>query len=225
MTLSSTLSSTRSSLFLLCGCTLLAPSAGLSADHAEPGIVETVNPVFPPELDASGFNYGEVHILIKVDAAGKLADYLVTAYTRQPFADSAVAALQHWTFEPAQIDGRATGWMREIEIKFQTQGGRIVSDNLDHPAGKLSLLNDREDKLVYRAYALRELDRIPVPLQAVSPPGHPASRVVISFYIDQRGRVRLPEIQDGSRQFAPPTRKGVPVLVRARQVFVPEVKP
>jgi TonB family protein len=209
--------------------------AGQAADAALPRIVQTTDPVFPAGPEASGFSYGEARILINVNARGKLIDYLVTAYTRKPFADAALAALRTWSFEPADENGQTVGWMREIEVVFRSSGGSIVIDNIEHPAGKLSLLNDRDEVLTYHAYALGDLDHVPVPRSAARPAGHSRIRVVIAFYIDEQGRVRLPTIQEGADdpfaqaasvavagwRFAPPMRKGRPVLVRATQAFAP----
>jgi TonB family protein len=207
------------------------------SDSAAPGIVETREPMFPPGLQASGFSYGEADVAIKVDAAGKLGDVLVTAYTRRQFADEAVRAIKTWTFEPARSQGGPVGWVRNLRISFRVDGARIVIDNPEHPAGKLSILVNPDDHFDYRPCALRDLDRIPRPRHVVEPTGFQARAsgrpVVIEFYIDEEGRVRVPAVSEGDDaafanaalaavsqwRFDPPTRAGTPVLVRASQVF------
>jgi len=223
---------------------IAARAAESAADQTVPGIVETTHPVFPPGLEASGFSYGEVHVAVKVDAAGKLDDLLVTAYTRRQFADEAVRAIRTWTFEPARAGGGPVGWVRNLQVYFRTDGARVVLDNFEHPAGKLLIFAGSDDHFNYRACALRDLDRIPVPRNVVAPEGHPqrsSGPVVIEFYIDEQGHVRMPGVREGRDagfanaalaavaqwQFDPPTRRGIPVLVFASQTFrvVPPVAP
>jgi TonB family protein len=220
-------------------CDLLvgvAARAQPAADLVLPRIVQTRDPVFPPSLEASGFSSGEVHVAIKVGATGKLDDLLVTAYTRKEFADETVKAIRTWTFEPARVGGEAVGWVRNLQIHFETNGIRVVADNPDHPAGRLAVLTSRDDHFAYRACSLKELDRSPVLHHVVEPQAFPRNSskpVVIEFYIDELGRVRLPGVREGEDaafanaaldavtqwEFDPPTRAGQPVLVRASQTF------
>jgi TonB family protein len=87
---------------------------------------------------------------------------------------------------------------------------------------------------------MKNLDAIPAPLSIVAP-AYPAEwaakgivgKVIVDFYIDETGKVRfvaatskvnplLNEIAVEAVkrwQFAPPTRKGHPVLVHAQQSF------
>jgi TonB family protein len=88
---------------------------------------------------------------------------------------------------------------------------------------------------------LRDLDESPKVIHAVSP-RYPAAlatekvagRVILDFFIDEQGKVRMPALEKTDHeafvdaaaaalmewQFAPPTRNGKPVIVQARQVFV-----
>jgi TonB family protein len=91
---------------------------------------------------------------------------------------------------------------------------------------------------VYRPCRLQELDATPVPLVLVPPvyPAELAARGVhgaatVEFFIDETGAVRMPAVvradfpelgdllASAIRQwkFAPPTRRGRPVLVHASQ--------
>ena len=173
---------------------LPAPHAEAAADPALPEIVETKTPLFPPGLDAQGVAYGEVHVAIKVDSTGKLDDVLVTAFTRQPFADATIKAIKAWNFAPARAGGEPVGWVRNLEIIFRTDGAKVVTAGLDDPTGRLGGLAHADEPFTYRTYALRDLDRIPVPRHVVAPEGAPdpsSGPVVIGFYIDERGQVRV----------------------------------
>jgi TonB family protein len=92
----------------------------------------------------------------------------------------------------------------------------------------------------YQACSLKHIDQIPTPVSIVNPT-YPkewaeqgiTGKVVIDFYIDETGKVRLPATVSNSNpmlagiavaavskwQFTPPTRKGNPVLVHAQQAF------
>jgi TonB family protein len=95
----------------------------------------------------------------------------------------------------------------------------------------------------YHACALRELDRIPTPKKIVKPiypvemakSGH-HGRVVVDFYIDESGRVRMPAVSlETTRndeelataavtavsqwEFEPPVSHGRPALVAIQQEF------
>ena len=102
-----------------------------------------------------------------------------------------------------------------------------------------------DERYSYSACRLRELDRIPIPAHVV-PPTPPKGglrdkrTITVEFYIDEEGRVRMPAIDREEPddayaaaavaaveqwQFEPPTRKGLPVLVLARQDFAFVPKP
>ncbi len=199
-------------------------------------IIQTVDPVFPEALIPVYRNGGRVDLLISVDADGHLADWLVTRYTDKLFATAAVDALRHWEFEPARVMGDPVPVCIELRFAFEVKGV-VVSTTLGDTVTAMfnSIMHD-----AYQPCSLRDLDRIPVPLAMVRPvyPQQFAEHgavgdVVVDFYIDETGAVRLPYVTgwphtllanvavDAVRQwkFEPPTRNGLPVLVHARQVF------
>ena len=140
---------------------------------------------------------------------------------------------------PAKLRGEPVGATVELDFNFESQGTLVVSqtsiDNL-----QARLLQLMAGAYVFRPCSLKELDRIPTPIFTVSPiyPRELADkgvkgRVVITFYIDETGTVRMPagSVDDDSRlislaiaalrqwRFEPPTRSGKPVLVAAEQTF------
>ena len=81
----------------VCTALLLAVPAGAQVDRKEADrfslkIIQTEDPVFPLGLQNSPVMSGEAKVAIDVDEKGQLTDWLVTAYSRKEFADSAVAA-------------------------------------------------------------------------------------------------------------------------------------
>jgi len=199
--------------------------------------------VYPYSMTSSGILTGEAQVVISVDAAGKLGDVLVVAYTNIAFADAAVGALKRWTYEAARVHGVPRSSRAYVLFKFSNDMGAMIQKLPSlNDAGLLRSLNER---YVYTPCKLRDLDRIPVPTEVVAPVppkgGLSAKRVVtVEFYIDDQGRVRMPAIDRSEAddacaaaavraveqwKFEPPLRKGRPVLVLAQQNFSFEPKP
>ncbi len=210
-------------------------------------IIQTEPAVFPLSLLNGIVTTGEATVVIDVDQKGQLSDYLVTGYSRKEFADSAVEALRQWKYEPPLFRGQPWASVQELQFDYTRTGAVVTFTGFE-------AMNARMEELVkgsfaYRIYTLRELDRIPTPIQVVSPaspaadPKERQHTVTVDFYIDESGHVRLPSVMreevgdayaasalDAVRQwrFEPPMRKGRPVVVLARQQFnfvpKPEVK-
>ena len=202
-------------------------------------IIQTEEPVFPLGLRHSTVLTGETSIAIDVDQDGKLTDWLVTSYSRKEFAESAVAALKRWEYEPPRLNGKPWSSVQELHFDFSRTG--VVVDMTEFEA-----LTNRMDAMLagqyaYRSYKLSELDRIPTPIKVVSPAVPPPlardqskHTVTVEFHIDEQGKVRLPSVArnvaasayaaaalDAVKQwrFEPPLYRGRPVLVVARQDF------
>lgn len=228
----------------VCTALLLAVPAGAQVDRKEADrlslkIIQTEDPVFPLGLQNSPVMNGEAKVAIDVDEKGQLTDWLVTAYSRKEFADSAVAALRQWRFEPPSINGQPWASVRELHFDYSRSG--VVVNLIGTEAMSNRIESLLQGGYAHRSYTLRDLDRIPTPIQVVSPlPPAPGAgnrakhTVAVEFYIDQEGRVRLPAVartEAGSvyaasalaavRQwrFDSPTVKGRPVLVLVTQEF------
>jgi TonB family protein len=233
----------KSSFILLLALGLVA-SAGQaqpltpSSDRKGVKIFQTVTPVFPRELPELGFFEGEARVAIAVDETGKLTDWLVVGYTHRRFAEESVDAVKQWRFEPARVGGKPVPVQTEVRISFETSGVVISCDpNTAVTRYTNSLFRNRE---AYQPCSMQEIDRIPTPRNAVSPPYSEAlaqkgvqGTVIIDFFIDESGALRMPAVRSADYEelaslaidalqqwkFEPPTRHGVPVLVRASQVF------
>jgi TonB family protein len=201
-------------------------------------IIQTDEPEFPLTLLNAPVMQGEAWVAINVDNNGKLLECLVTGYSRKAFADTAVAALHRWRFEPARLNGEPWPSVQELHFEF-SRTGVVISmtavESLSHRMDELI-----QGRYAYRAYALRELDRIPTPIEVVTPLAPPLDpkegkrTVVVDFYIDEEGRVRMPAVKRNEAndvyaasamtavrqwRFEPPLCKGKPVLVHAEQRF------
>jgi TonB family protein len=217
---------------------VLAQNSDRNSDLRSAKIIQTVQPVFPESLLQRYRNGGEVRVAISLDAHGKLGEWLVISYTDREFANAAVAALKEWEFEPARMMGEPIPVHIELTFNFEVKGVVVsltTAETVDLLIG--SVLGRQ---LAYAPCTLRELDRIPVPLNTVTPvyPTELGDRgvqgaVTVEFYIDEQGAVRMPFVVgrppmaladlavDAVRlwKFEPPTRHGNPVLVHVRQVF------
>lgn len=231
---------------ILCAGMLAAGSAFAQIGRFQPvpewqsvKIDQTVEPVFPERLVQKGVIRGMVHLAINTDQTGKLVEWLVVGYTQPEFADEVVAAVKQWKFTPAELRGEKVGTTVELVFNFEAKGV-VVSTSSASDILEAQFLRRIGEHYVYEPCSLRELDRIPTPIVTVAP-AYPAElpkrgvkgQVAVDFYIDERGAVRVPavSVNDDSvltslavaalRQwrFEPPTRNGIPVLVKASQVF------
>ena len=205
-------------------------------------VIQTEEALFPRRASDMGMTQGEVRVAIQIESDGRLADHLVTAYTHPLFAESAVYALKKWRYEPAYVRGEPRGATVELVFQFENKGLVVVDLNVNSYVD-LRNIQLHPDSYTYGARALRDLDRIPTPSKVVQPlyrpdavPKQTPVVVTVFFYIDEKGRVRLPSVSRQTSesndvlagaaveavsqwQFEPPVSNGRPVLVAARQDF------
>lgn len=201
---------------------------------------QTILPLFPRDLLSEGVMSGRTQIVIDVDEEGKLADWLVVAYTRPEFADAAVAAIRKWEFYPMVVNGSRVASQVMVGFEFEAKG--VV---LDIRPGTNPLLWSLPGLFnrVYRPCTPQELDRIPMLLTPVDPRSLGYTKemeqrgitgsATVEFYIDESGVVRMPAVIEADfpelghlavlavRQwtFEVPTSRGKPVLAHVRQRF------
>jgi TonB family protein len=232
-------------LSLLCAatCGILYVASATHATAAEDSrlrIIQTVDARFPPGLVMDRITSGQAWVMITVDAGGKLSDALVTRYTHEAFPAEALRVLRQWRYEPATVNGEPVAVRTELHFSFEASGAVISLD----AASTVNSLMAFANKPIYlsKICPAHELDRPPVAVRTVSPvhpgqaPGTLSSEVktVLDFIIDEKGTPRMPVLVStsdaefanravdalGQWQFAPPTRRGVPVAVRVQQAFV-----
>jgi len=202
-------------------------------------IVQTGEPAYPLRLMQLGVTEGEARVVVSVDSTGTLTEWLVTGYTQSDFADSAVAAIREWKFEPARLQGRPVGVIAELIFHYTAQGVVVSSQNVGDII-EAQVLRMLDGRYKFRPCAADELDRVPTPITTVAP-AYPRAlaqqgvqgAVAVEFYIDETGAVRLPSVAPGESlelggraiaalsqwRFTPPTSRGRAVLVKAVQTF------
>ncbi|HZZ18142.1 MAG TPA: TonB family protein [Opitutaceae bacterium] len=236
----------RAKIPALCLLALLAPAV-LTAQVGLPDYVpvqmdQREEAIFPRALSAVGVKSGAASIAVAIDENGQMTDYLITAYSDPLFAQSALAAVKKWKFEPAQIHGAARSAKADLTFKFEVEGVVVVSVSALTGSDiiKYKLTPNGQ---AYSACSLAQLDRIPTPTKIVNPPyptqlarSSRGGKVSVQFYIDEQGHVRMPSVTRetieaneelasiavasvAQWQFDPPLQRGRPVLVLAQQDF------
>ncbi|MBP7141479.1 MAG: TonB family protein [Opitutaceae bacterium] len=194
-------------------------------------------PEFPLELVNDGVSQGEVVMAISVSAEGRAVDSLVLAYTHEPFATACRQVLPEWRFIPAQLDGVNVGVKIELTFNFERTG--YVESNRINITNKY-LQAGRSPALSRLLIGSDKVDKPPVALSTVNPRYAAAARsdgvrgtVRVTFYIDEKGTVRLPTVSSESHpyladiavealrswRFQPALYRGKPVIVAAAQDF------
>jgi len=223
---------------------LVAPTLPVAApapggEHVEPIVIHrNYEPTFPFALRQKLLNRGEARILVMVDRDGRLADWIVTGYSHPLFAKEALEALQKWTYSPARLDGTPITTRAELQFAFAShERVRMVPTDM---VIELWTRDLKRDGFWQRFCAADQLD---APVDAIveitpmSPDrlGAKAAEgsVVVDYYIDADGRVRMPLIissdDDAFTQavllaltewrYAVPRREHQPVMTRVWRRF------
>ncbi len=224
------------------GLTVSATAAPIvPPTDAEPiKIIQTEPAAFPPLLAQQNVTRGWSKVVVGIDATGQLADALVIGCSHPEFAKSALAALHQWQFEPAHVQGEAIFTVTQLDFHFRdrTQGASVVTQPTPDKVEQLQAKIRPESNLLVR---FDELDCLPIPIHLVSPAysaddaqRHAGKKVIVRFYIDETGKVRLPTLAYAddlvtARQalaavaewrFIPPKYQNQPVITRTSQTFV-----
>lgn len=209
------------------GLTSLSASPAAPFAHPTLKVVNVPMPAYPTRLQFGGIHQGSVELLFEVGTDGTVSDWLITAYTHRDFARSTEVVVPKWTFQPSDIVH-----VVELTLNFETRGVIALV--------RYSGMNLEGRGYVYRPCAPAELDQRPRPVNLVSPAysdrmaaDGAVGVVQVYYYIDQRGRVRMPYTTSTAHpllaalvvdavkqwQFEPPTCRGRPTLVKAEQAF------
>lgn len=198
----------------------------------------TQTPRYSPAMQMDGVTRGQVVFAIDVDEKGQLTDVLVLGYTHRGLVDPCEYALRNWKITPAKIDGVPVPAQTELTIDFSAQGVVISSSPMIVIEQRTrDLFGARMENQLRSA---NELDRIPARVTTVEPvyaqqaeADGVRGKVQVRFYIDSTGSVRMPAVEPATHpylaqvavdavkdwKFEPPTSRGKPVLVAARQEF------
>ena len=182
---------------------LAAPLAVLGSMNddtvSELKLTKFVEPLFPAFVRYEGIPEGVVTLAVSRTAAGEPADILVLNSSHPGFTNAAVRAVKQWRFAPATSPEQLAS--RIVRVGFKLEGVVIMA-----PFAIDQLNQARADR--------RDWLTAPVKIPSVDAssgsaasrnqpmPAYPAAlagkgqegRVAVKFYVDQDGKVRLPEI-------------------------------
>ncbi len=201
-------------------------------------------PNFPSSLEAEGFIEGYLKVVLDIDYAGELRDWLVLESTHPQFTQALERVIDDWRFTAPYIDGENKSIVTQIDIQFRSKGNVVSMSSgasaLNLRFNEITGFRSNESKLT----SIEELDTPPFPISQTPPlvpneliEQYNGSRAVFTFYVDEAGQVRIPvlsetdgnpdvvmllAVQDAISQwrFEPPTKNRQPVKIRLSQSFV-----
>lgn len=222
---------------LIAGAALAKP--GASGPYTPLQITRPTELGFPRLLALREVDEGEARVMIMVEADGKLRDWMVTGYSHPLFAKEALDSLPSWKYEPATFHGHPISTRTELHFQFKREGIiRVIPGDVE--SARRMVKDRRRDAFWQRVCEVQELDAVPEAVVEVTPEQpdklgavQREGRVVVDFFIDPEGRVRMPLIVRSDDQafsqavllaitewrYTPPKKQGVPVMTRVWRQF------
>lgn len=203
-------------------------------------IDRVVDPIYPIKLGAMGIAEGSVTVIISVDNTGKMMDWVPVSATKPEFVRSVANVIDHWEFKPAYKNGEPVASAISVSVKFRNDSVVMSMNGIQMVQALMNSYTDPKEYSLIARYS--ELDSIPEPVNIIQPGIDPAipennrnGEVVIGFFIDSDGQVRMPIMMEckgdirlansaydalAQWKFAPPLSRGRPTMVRASQKFI-----
>ena len=200
-------------------------------------VVDTALPDYPVRLAYEGIYSGGARLIVRINETGELIDVFVESYTDSEFGRLAERYIERWTFLPAKLNGEPITSIKPIDFHFDDKRGVY---SVGAPEALTALLYTGNNQDAKRVYSPRELDNELEPIEMTQPlypedlkrTGIDGSATIM-FYVDERGRVRMPHATEYSQnifgesalhsvtqwKFEPPRLKGKPVSVLVKQKF------
>jgi len=164
---------------------LLGASWAVRAQTTGAVITKQTKPVYP-EIANKGLRQGNVNLIGRIDAKGRVQDLRYVGSTIEAFIEPAVAAVNSWEFKPATRGGKPVEIAANIALRFRLEGDK---------RGELS------------SPIIGDLSVFPADLtgRAVAPDGFPIRRATDP-------KMRVEAVLDVSPEGKP---RSIPVLVEA----------
>lgn len=194
-----------------------------------PDFLNLVEPVYPYEHIIKK-KKGKASVTILVDSVGVPHLSRVNEATDNEFAMATIAAVQHFRFKPAAMDGKAVpfamNWSFEFDPANLVSRERKMLDKLRKQKLEIVPMSQLEVKP-------QLLNGIDVQIPSIMDTDIPSGTARVRFYIDEKGTVLFPEILECSHpavgyaaaqallawDFAPGKKDGKPVVTMAIQPF------
>lgn len=188
--------------------------------------------VFPGAAQTKSIPEGTAVVSVAVNAQGQATDFLITSYTDKSFGLALLDHAKTVKYQAGTFRGVSVAGRYDLGYRFLNRSSMGLNA-VD--AGRRKAEGSGAAKVQYDAVEEKNLD---APLEIVEvalpklPPGYAAPtdhpvKVFVSFYIDEEGKVRLPQVDSAAAPelipgalkavslwaFKPATVKGSPVLV------------
>jgi outer membrane biosynthesis protein TonB len=209
------------------------------SSYQQPKVVSMEDPLYPNEMIAQGIHEGSTTIIVELDNAGNMTDWLAISTTKQEFVNAIGAVIKNWKFAPALRDGKPVPSGMQFSFSFHSNGYVSYNGVGLYLSFFNGIFNPIERPLVAN---ISQLDRMPLPLSVTQPlidsaipVGSRSGEITLCFFIDQNGNVRMPvllECKGDIRlayaaydavlkwKFDIPRVNNAPVMVRAQQKFI-----
>lgn len=215
----------------------LIPTTLRNPEVSFPGLAPKEPPLqlfYPGRAYTDGEPDGHATVGVSLDEKGQPKDYMVIAYTKDYFGKALMRHAHSLEFAPLLIKGMPVPSRFQLGYFFKPDGVLLLNPT---QALQRRFMTSLEPVFEYRPHHESELDQ---PLEFVQealpkiPRGFQDKKpetlsIIISFYVDETGRVRLPnadltpapELVHNAIQaalnwrFKPPMIKGKPVLAYA----------
>jgi len=191
---------------------------------------------FPGEAIHEGVATGRATVGVFLDAEGKPKDFLLIRCTKQYFGHALLEEAKRRTYSAKQVKGTAIPSAFIFSYAFEPPPGMNAISNFEAASRRTEDIQGGA-AYVYRARNESEVDggqlvqtrvALPVLPKALIPKDGKPVRALVSFYVDEKGKVRLPNVESylppqfvtaaiaslEQWAFKPPVSKGQPVLVR-----------
>lgn len=202
---------------------------------------------YPGHAFAEGVFKGSATVGVMVDAKGQPTDFLLIRYTRSYFGESLLREAHRQHFTPRRVRGMAVPGPFSFTYEFAPPQRMVNLTSFDAAERRHEEIAGGP-KFIYEPQLEIKTDgghlqpvRLAVPLLPdgyAAPPGKLVTAIV-SFYVDESGHVRLPNVEYAASatvipnaiaaisrwEFKPPTIQGQPVLVFAKRVVAFRPRP
>ncbi len=209
------------------------PKAELSGGGLAPS-EPPVRIFFPGKAYADGIPTGYASVAVELDVHGHVVDYLLAAYTEKYFGDALLREAKDTKYSPLVFKGVAVPSRFNFGYEFR-QELTVPMSSMTAFRNRLLEVSGGRPQFKYQPLMKEDLDSplefirqsVPVYPDGFTPAVEKPDSVMVSFFIDEEGRVRAPNVDSASSpllipnaikavhywQFKPPLRKGKPVLV------------
>jgi TonB family protein len=217
---------------------MAADTVMASTAQAPAGVQQYQAPVFPQQLRGSNISDGYATVTFTVSESGHIDDALILEASHVAFAEAVLRVLPNWLLTPGSTQ---TLPRREV-VEFDFKRSGVVTTASHFDAAKAAFPPSRAGEVQIAQWA--QLEAPPQRTVTVMPKlaktriaqldkEAKANRVVVSFVIDQEGRVRVPivaastepyvagEVLTAIKQwrYTPPIYQGKPIAVEVTRVF------